>query len=243
MNADVLRTALVSMDISSCGKELMSKEMQAMGSDITKLHRNTKIAANVDSRYVAIGTYEITRMFDIAAELDEPTYSAIVHSAQLELLVTKIHNPSSILAVTSMLTRPIFYELVHNEMPNISWNFVNNASLFLFEENIKNKYESTSFGYSVFDKEEILSDRTEKFDMVMAHAASFIADSNFFESVIDNLSTGGVMLIQATNDASSIYRSNYKWHSHYDMHKTLSLKNGKSFHIPSFYGTTVFIKG
>lgn len=244
MNSEVLTTALVSVNLSSSGKELISGDVQAILSDVTKRHRDTKIAANVDSRYIAVSTYEVTRMFDVAAQMDEAAYSAIMNSVQLELLITKLCNPSSILAVTANLTRPIFYELAHNNgLAGVSWNFVNNASLFLFEENIKNRYPATSFGYTVYDKDEITSDRTEKFDMVMAHAASFIDDDNYLESIVDNLATGGVMLVHATNDASSLYKSNYKWHTHYDLHKILSSKPGKSFHVPSFYGTTVYIKG
>lgn len=242
MNSELLTSALVSMELSSCGTDIKSPEMMAIVEDVTKRHRNTLIEINIDSRYLAVGTIEPTRMYEIAIGLSEAAYSAIFNAVQIELLLVKILKPSSVLAVTSMLTRPHFYELTRDQSPSISWNFVNNASLFLFEENIKNRYDATSFGYTVYDKEEIISDQTEKFDMVIAHGLSFL-EKDFFEATVANLSTGGALLVHGANDSSTIYTSKYKWHSHYDFHKALSEMSGKSFHIANFYGTTVFIKG
>ena len=133
-------------------------------------------------------------------------------------------------------------ENVFDGLKDTSINFVNDASLFLFEQNLKNVYGSSSFGYSVYDKSELISEVDNEFEMIVAHAWDIVLDEEYLNALVNNLASGGVLVISGANESSSVYSSSYRWHPYYNAHEALKNLPGISYHFAQFLGTSVFVK-
>ena len=86
--------------------------------------------------------------------------------------------------------------------------------------------------------------KDNKFEMIVAHAYAWdiMLDEEYLNSLVNNLASGGILVIAGTNESSSIYSSSYRWHPYYDAHEALKNLPGVSYHFAQFLGTSVFVK-
>jgi len=241
MNPQLLRMAMVSAELGSVGKTVVSEDTRQELQDFVTRCRTTMAEANVDSRFIARGLHEVTNYFLFGNRLTEETFSFFFGQVVGVRMILDMVKPSSVFSPESLMGAcdPLF---VAGTFDDIELNFLNNASLYLFEENRKNRTPGTTVGYKVYDKSEILEDRTPKFDMILSVASTWASDPDFCDAMIDSVKPGGTVVILSVNDSSAIYSPEYRWHQYYDMHDRLRA-HGKTYHLPSFYGTTVLLKG
>lgn len=247
MKPEVIMTGMVSAQLSSSGSSLISEEYKANVEETTTKYWNTLLEANVDLSHNALGMHTVAMLLQLTKQMtDELWYGVMVPQMSIENFLLHTKKPASILfvgACSSPMTRFLMApENVFDGLKQTSINFVNDASLFLFEQNLKNVYASSSFGYSVYDKSELTSEVDDKFEMIVAHAWDIVLDKEYLNSLVNNLTSGGVLVISGANESSSIYSSSYRWHPYYDAHEVLKNLPGISYHFAQFLGTSVFVK-
>ena len=247
MKREVILTGMVSTQLSSSGSSLISDEYKANVEETSTKYWNTLLEANVDLSSNSLGMHTVAMLLQLTKQMtDELWYGVMVPQMSVENFLLRTKKPESILfvgACSSPMTR--FFatpENVFDGLKDTSISFVNDASLFLFEKNLKNVYENSSFGYSVYDKSELMSEVDDKFEMIVAHAWDIVLDLEYLNSLVNNLASGGVLVISGANESSSIYSASYLWHPYYDAHKALKNLPGISYHFAQFLGTSVFVK-
>jgi hypothetical protein len=241
MNTETLFTALIATKLSSVGIEHVNASSRKEFNDYITGCRQTAVDANLDARYIARGFELSTNFFNMLENISEDLQSVWFQTALIEELLISIKQPQSVLIVNGATYRFRTLELL-GSMDNVSINFVNNHYFFWFEEHLKNTKDKYSFGYSAYLEDELITDRTPKFDMVLASAHNFHQNDSFLEALVDSLNSGGILVIEATNHSGEIYSPTYKFHEYYPMHEILMNASGKSFHLANFYGFTVFVK-
>jgi hypothetical protein len=247
MKPEVLFTGMVSTQLSSSGVSLNSDEFKTNMEEWSTKCWNTLVEANVDLSHTALGLHTVAMQWQVSKNMSEELWSgAILSQLSVEHFLMLTKKPTSILFVgglSSSLSRFLLApEQVFEGFKDASINFVNDAGLFMFEKNLKNVHAQTSFGYSVYDRSELISEVDKKFEMIAVQSWDIAFDFELLGSLVDTLSPGGVLVISSTNDASAIYSSSYRWHPYYDVHEALKNFSGTSYHLPQFYGTTVFVK-
>ena len=247
MKPEVILTGMVSTQLSSSGSSLISEEYKANVEETSTKYWNTLLEANIDLTHNALGMHTVAMLLQLTKNMtDELWYGVMLPQMSVENFLLNTKKPTSILfvgACSSPMTR--FFvapENIFDKLENISINFVNDASLFLFEKNIKNVYVNSSFGYSVYDKSELVSEVDNKFEMIVAHAWDIAFDEEYLKSLVNNLAPGGILVISGANESSSIYSSSYRWHPYYEAHEALKNLPGISYHFAQFLGTSVFVK-
>lgn len=247
MKPEVLFTGMVSTQLSSSGVSLDSDEFKTNIEEWSTKCWNTLLEANVDLSHTSLGLHTWVMLLQVSKNMSQEFWSGVLvpaFSVEHFLMLTK--KPTSILfvgGISSTLSRFLLApEQVFEGFKDASINFVNDAALFLFEKNFKNVHAQTSIGYSVYDKSELILGVDEKFEMIAVLSPDIAFDFELLGSLVDALSPGGVLIISSTNDASEIYSSSYKWHPYYGVHEALKNYSGISYHLPQFYGTTIFVK-
>lgn len=241
MNAETLFTALIATKLSSVGVEHVTASSRQEFNEYIDGCRQTAVDANLDTRHIARGFEISTNFFNMLHDISEDMQSVWFQSALIEELLISVKQPQSVLILNGATYRFRTLEVL-GQMENISINFLNNHYFFWFEEHLKNTNDKYSFGYSAYLEDELITDRTPKFDMVLATAHNFHQNDIFLESIVDSLNPGGILVIEAANHSGEIYAPTYKFHEYYPMHEILMNASGKSFHIANFYGFTVFVK-
>lgn len=249
MKPEVILAGMVSTKLSSSGSSLISEEYKANVEETVTKYWNTLLEANVDMTHNALGMHTVATAFQLRKQMtDEMWYGMFVPQMFVENMLLHIKKPASILFVGACSSPMTYFfmspENVFDGLKDTSINFVNDASLFLFEKNLKNVYPNSSFGYSVYDKSELMSEVDNKFEMIVAHAYAWdmMLDEEYLNSLVNNLAPGGILVIAGTNESSSIYSSSYRWHPYYNAHETLKNLPGISYHFAQFLGTSVFVK-
>jgi hypothetical protein len=161
-------------------------------------------------------------------------------------LFMSVKNPEKILFFSPDLWSSQFIEF--SKRKNISINFVNNQSLYNFETFLRD--HSMSIGseslrdtsYGVVEPDEIGDGEASGFDLIQVMGWDVAYDIELLEKCIGSLSSGGVLLINSTNNSGKIYRDDYNLHPLSDLHEVLKFSNGSTFHNSESYGYTAFVK-
>ena len=247
MTPDSIYVGMVTTKLSSAGANLESQEFKTNVEDWSKRCLETLSAANVDLRFNAIGFDTPYSLWQIYQNQTEEVWSGVnVPHMLLHDLLIRMNKPQSLFFVgglnVQMSLLPLAPREVFDGLKDTQISFMNDAGLFMFEKTLKNMHEQTSFGYSVYDRSEIVSEISEKFDMIVVNAWDVSYDPELIEALVGNLNTNGVLVISQTNNTSGIYNSVYKWNPWYGLHGALLEAQGTSYHLPLFYGTTIFVK-
>lgn len=247
MKSEVLFAGMVSTQLSSSGATLVSDEFKTNMEEWSTKCWNTMVQASVDLSHNAVGLSTVSMQWRVSKDMtDEFWVGAILPQMSIEDFLIRTTKPTSILFVgglSSSVSRFLLApEHVFDGFKNANINFVNDVGLFMYETNLKNVHEHTSFGYSVYDKSELISGIDEEFEMIAVQSWDVAFDTEYLTSLANTLAPGGMLVISATNDASNMYSSSYNWHPYYEFHKTLKDLPGTSYHFPQFYGVTVFVK-
>jgi hypothetical protein len=247
MKPEVILTGMVSTKLSSSGSSLISEEYKASIEEASTNNWNTLVESSANLSHNALGMHTVAMLLQLTKKMtDELWYGVMLPQMSVENFLLNTKKPTSVLfagACSSPMTRFFMApENIFDGLKNTSINFVNDASLFLFEKNIKNVYANSSFGYSVYDKSELVSEVDDKFEMIVAHAWDIAFDEEYLNSLVNNLAPGGILVISGANESSSIYSSHYRWHPYYDVHEKLKNFSGISYHFAQFLGTSVFVK-
>jgi hypothetical protein len=247
MTPDTIYTGLVTTKLSSAATALDSSEFKTNYEEFSQRCLRTLSDANVDVRANAIGFYTQWTILGVTKKLnDEFWYSIGIPDIMFGEFYLRQNKPESLLFVgglnTAMSVLPLAPKEIFDGLKDTEISFMNDAGLFMFEKTLKNMHEQTSFGYSVYDRSEIVSEISEKFDMIAVNAWDVSYDPELIKALVGNLNTNGVLVISQTNNTSGIYNSFYKWNPWYGLHGVLLEEQGASYHLPLFYGTTIFVK-
>lgn len=247
MTPDTIFTGLVTSKLSSAATPLDSQEFKTNYEEFCQRCLKTLSNANVDVRANAIGFYNQWTIWSVVKKLtDEFWYSIGLPDIMFGEFYLRQNKPESLLFVgglnIAMSTLPLYPKESFDGLKDTQINFMNDAGLFMFENNLKNLHEQTSFGYSVYDRSELISGTSKKFDMIHVMAWDIAYDLELVNALISNLSQNGTLLISYSNNTSTIYSSSYKWDMYNKMHQALYKAPGKSYHFSQFYGSTLFVK-
>jgi hypothetical protein len=246
MKPEVLFTGMVTSQLSSSGLSPFLEEYKTNMEEWSTRCWQTLLDANVDLRHTTLGLGTVAMQWQITKQMShEFWYGLIVSQMPIGEFLIDAKRPESILFVNGIVGGTSSFLLApeshFDKFQAMEINFVNDAGLFMFEKNLRNWDGHASFSYSVYDKSELLSDKTEKFDMIVAQSWD-LYDMEFIEALIDNLNPGGSLAINGSNDSTTLYSSSYKWHPNYIVHKKLLESEGTTYHFPQFYGMTLFVK-
>lgn len=238
---------MVTTQISSSGANLSSGDFKASSEDWSTKCWSTVVDANIDLRANVLGFNTVVTLWQLTKQMTDEVWSGvIVPQCLVHDFFLRTKQPQSILFVggitgtmSALLVAP---EHVFDGFKNTNISFMNDAGLFMFEKHLKNSSPEKSFGYSVYDKSELISGVDDKFEMITVQGWDIAYDSELLDALVDSLTPGGMLVVCASNDTSFIYSSSYKWHQYYGLHKALNEFAGTSYHFPHFYGTTVFVK-
>lgn len=247
MTPESLFTGLVTTKLSSSGITLDSEEFKTNIEEWADRCLRTLSDANVDLRVNAIGFLTPYSYWQIYKDQPSEIWSGVhVPHMLLHEFLIRTNKPESLLFIGGMSMQmpllPLAPKEIFDGLKDAQINFMNDAGLFMFEKTLKNVHEQTSFGYSVYDRSELISETSEKFDMISVMAWDIAYDLELLNALVSNLATNGILVISHTSNTSGIYSSSYRWNSHYGLHEALLEAPGASYHLPLFYGTTLFVK-
>ena len=247
MTPDTIFTGLVTTKLSSAATALDSQEFKTNYEEYSQRCLRTLSDANVDVRANAIGFYTQWTVLGVTKKLsDDFWYSIGIPDIMYGEFYLRQNKPESLLFVgglnVAMSVLPLAPKEIFDGLKDTQISFMNDAGLFMFENNLKNVHEQTSFGYSVYDRAELISEPSEKFDMIHVMAWDIAYDLELLDALVGNLSKNGTLLISYSSNTSTIYSSSYKWNMYHKLHEALLNAPGKSYHFSQFYGSTLFIK-
>ena len=247
MTPETIFVGMVTTKLSSSGATLDSENFKTNIEEWATRCLGTLSAANVDLRFNAVGFDTPYSLWQIYKNMTEEVWSGVALPGMLlhEFLI-RTNKPNSLLFVgglnVQMSLLPLAPVEVFDGLKDTQISFMNDAGLFMFEKTLKNMHEHTSFGYSVYDRSELISETSDKFDMIAVNAWDISYDLELLGALVSNLNANGVLVVSQTNNTSGIYSSSYQWNPWYGLHEALSKESGTSYHVPLFYGTTLFVK-
>lgn len=171
-------------------------------------------------------------------------------------IITNIHNSVELFMVVKRPNKVLIFcpdvwsspMIERTKREDIEINFVNNQALYNFETFLRDDSmiidgkRLRDIDYGVVAPEEIGAGDATEFDLIQVMGWDVAYDIPLLQKCIDSLASGGVLLINSTNNSGKLYRDDYQFHPLNDMHEVLKSSNGSTFHSSDSYGYTVFIK-
>jgi len=124
-------------------------------------------------------------------------------------------------------------------------NFLNSQTLYIYEKFVRGKFGAEStIPYSVFLPSDLGSSLpdADKFTFIIIETPSICGEERLLQSMIDSLTSGGVLALVSCNHARDIYTTTYFGDGLYAMHQILLANDGVTIHTSSGGGLTTFTK-
>lgn len=128
---------------------------------------------------------------------------------------------------------------------NTQWNLINDQSLYVYENFVRDEYEVTrNHPYNVLSYEEIGPDLTngEKFSLINISVMDVFHNGKLLEKLIGSLRPGGYLCLRNAGDSRRLYSGGLAHHPFWGMHKKLLTQNGYVLHSALGVGSTIFVK-
>jgi hypothetical protein len=251
MDNKQLRTAMVTASIS---KYMATTILGEDGVRIAATERfesakniqNWRATLNLDLSIAARGATEGLWYIDQLVTPESPWADMmVVAQGPIELMMcTK--TPNKILAFNpDQAPTPIFQKI---RFPSTEVCFVNNQALWNFEHFVRDQSMEidgkpyADIDYSVVDKSEIGQGEAVDFDLITMQAFECNSNGQLLIDCIEALAANGVLLINFNNNSGKLYRDDFWFHPHNEMHQILKSYDGFVFHDSAQYGFTVFVK-
>lgn len=156
--------------------------------------------------------------------------------------IISLASPSSILINQSVINTHMITML--HEGIGCEINIVNGPYLHLYEKFCKQNSSLSLIPYNSYDKYEILSGITKKFDMIIVYADDIEGDLEYVDSIIGCLPVGGTLLIANSGNQGMLYNANdYAATPQSELHDFLNSNDSLvSCHVPLFIGFSIIKK-
>jgi hypothetical protein len=208
-------------------------------------HRST---LNLDMRVIARPPFDPEMLlYDVLANKNVEFVNVGELTARSYFIETLAADRSNILMVGHLayMHEIQFLALAQSKNIDTKWNFINDETLYIYENFVRDEYEVTrSQPYSAlsYDDIGIGMSESEKFSLISTNASSVYKDMRQLQKLIDSLRDGGYLVLRNSNDSRRLYNSATASHSHRKMHKYLLSQDGYVYHSVQD-GKTIFIKG
>jgi hypothetical protein len=250
MDNKQLRTAMVAASISKYMSTILGENGVEIASterfEAFKNIKDWRATLNLDLSIAARGATEGLWYIDQAATPESPWAEMMVTTYSPYEMITSVKKPGKILTFNPDLSpAPIFQKI---KFPSTDIYFVNNQALWNFENFIRDQSMEidgkpyADIDYSVVDKSEIGQGEAVDFDLITMQAHECSSNGQILIKCIESLASNGVLLINVTNNSAKLYRDDFWFHPHNEMHQILKSYDGFVFHESGQYGFTVFVK-
>ena len=198
-----------------------------------------ELGAGVDRSRQAIGFLTTLNYLEFLSTPSSLSHDvAAIHFLMVEMLVA-LQKPSKILLA------PLVYKGLDVDYPLFKENNVS-------EVHVMNlpvlDYVERFWGISISDDHTIdMQDIQDgnfdnDYNLIVAYLENFCHDDQMLTGMVDHLSSGGTLLLMATNDLGALY-INQEAHAYHHAHQMLADREDTiTFHLPFALGYTLVIK-
>lgn len=216
--------------------------------DVSGRISNHRVTLNIDKRLIACPPYDPELInYEVLATGSPEFLNAAQSSLNAYFIETQNADRSNILISSnaSYWHEIQFLGLANLKNTNIQWNLINDQSLYVYENFVRDEYEITrNHPYRVLSYDEIGQDMTndEKFSLINISIMEVFHNRKLLEKLIGSLRPGGYLCLRNAGDARNLYSSSITHHPFWVMHKKLLAQNGYVYHSPLGIGSTMFVK-
>lgn len=250
MDNKQLRTAMVAAAMSKYmattlgenGTEIVSTEIFEAFKNIKDWRTTLNLDLSIAARGATAGLWYV----DQASTPVSPWSDMILTTLTTHELITSVKKPGKVLTFNPDTVPAVIFQKI--KFPSTEIYFVNNQPLWNFENFMRDQSMQidgkpyADVDYSVVDKSEIGQGEAVDFDLITMNVYECNSNSQILIKCIESLAPSGVLLINAVNDSAKLYRDDFFFHPHNEMHKILKSYDGFVFHESGQYGFTVFVK-
>jgi hypothetical protein len=249
MDNKQLRTAMVTKALSKTPMDSLTGSYMDVATEVFEMSEKAQSwrkTVGLNMSIAARGSREGSWYVDLIVNPQSGWRELLInmHSA-MELLVCA-KKPSKVLFFNPDIWSSPF--LQKNDNQDISVNFVNNQSLYNYEQFLRDdamqvggkSYRDIDYGVCTID--EIGKNLCVNFDFIQMMGFEAMEDLSIAESCISALSPGGMLVILFSNNSGKLYRDDYWFHPMNEIHELLKKSEGYTFHSSEAYGYTVFVK-
>jgi hypothetical protein len=207
--------------------------------DFCQRSLSEELEAGVDRSRQAIGFITTLNYLEFLSPPTSPSHEvAAIHFLMVEMLVA-LQKPSKILlAPFGYRGLDINYPLLKEN--NVSEIHVMNLPLLDYVERLWNINIADEHTIDMQDIQDGNFDND--YNLIVAYLENLCHDDQMLNSMVDHLSSGGSLLLMATNDLGGLY-VNQEAHPYYRPHQMLSQREDAiTFHLPFALGYTLVIK-
>jgi len=236
-----LVTSTVTREVSNYAGRSLEYDWDEVVGDISRAVGEYNNSINLDRRVVAVGVVNKIHLWDIVGSNQEGWKDHIFLSVGFYCqMVMDMIKPTNALIVEPD-THFELLALLANSGCNLT--FVNNESLFIFENFVRDLPSYPfSFPYRTVDMQD-LSSLTGEFDFVSAPVYDFVVDNNFMEDIVSSVASGGVILGEYGNESGRLYTEDYYMEPVVDVYEQLLDRDDvTSYHLSHGIGYQVIIK-
>jgi len=248
MDNKQIRTAMVGNSLAKpmCenqfGEEKSARAYSERYEAIEKIF-DWRQSLNLNLSIAARGATEGLWYVDLGRDMNNMWESIMLTMVAPYELLLSVKQPGKILFFDAdQCAAPWLYK---SKFPETQTCFVNNQSLFNFEQFMRDGTVEVDYDidYHVVDRSEIGQGEASGFDLIAMQAYHVIWDNEkLLRDCVDALAPGGVLLLNVVNQSAKLYRDDYWFHPHNEVHKILKSLDGALFHETGQYGYTTFIK-
>lgn len=235
----------VSTDMTKKYTGISTRDLAADASEEIVNHRNT---LNLDKRTIARPILDPELVFYEVIASRSPEFLDVCQAITNAFFAETRHADRSniLISCNSAYWGEIqFLGLAQLENTNIQWNLVNDHSLYIYENFVRDKYEITrNHPYNVLSYDEIGPDMTngEKFSLISITAIDVFHNPKLLNKLIGSLRHGGYLVLKNAGDSKRLYSNGFVNQPFWEMHKKLLSQNGYVYHSPIGIGSTIFVK-
>ena len=244
-----LRTAMVTMAMSNTPMGSLTGNHEDVTSEVFEMGQKVKLwreTVGLNLSIAARGSREGSWYIDLIVSPQSGWKELLTNMHNSVELLMCSKNPSKVLFFNPDMWSSPFIQKIKNQ--DISVNFVNNQSLYNFEQFLRdgamtiNGQNYRDIDYSVCTPDEIGTNSCDGFEFIQMMGFDAMENMHLVENCISSLSSGGILVILFSNNSGKLYRDDYWFHPMNEVHKLLKNSDGYTFHSSEAYGYTAFIK-
>ena len=248
MDNKQIRTAMVGislakpMAVNQLGEEKSARAHSERYEAIGKIF-DWRQGLNLNLSMASRGSTEGLWYVDLGHDMNDMWESIMLTMVAPYELLLSVKQPAKVLYFDAdQSAAPWLYKM---KFPETQTYFVNNQTLFNFEQFMRDGTTEVDYDidYYVVNRSEIGQGEAIGFDLIAMQAYHAVWDNEeLLRNCVDALAPGGILLLNQINQSGKLYRDDYWFHPHNEVHKILKSLDGALFHDTGQYGYTTFIK-
>jgi SAM-dependent methyltransferase len=236
MDNKQIRTAMVGISlakpiaVNQFGEEKSSRAYSERYEAIGRIS-NWRQSLGLNLSIAARGATEGLWYVDLARDMNDMWESMMLTMVAPYELLLSVKQPAKVLYFDAdQSAAPWLYNL---KASGTKTCFVNNQTLWNFEKFMRDHPGEVDYDidYHVVDRSEIGQGEASGFDLIAMQAYHVIWDNEkLLRDCVDALAPGGVLLLNQVNQSAKLYRDDYWFHPHNEVHKILKSLDGALLH-------------